>query len=121
MTVVGESVARNTLPTHLLGLVVVTCWLDQFNREGGGEIRFPPRVIGRTVARHPSPAAFGAVDETAVHRALTDYLDVQVKDGWVTLKGNVDHQFQSDKAFDHVASLYGVTGVTNEIQVVEQL
>jgi osmotically-inducible protein OsmY len=48
-----------------------------------------------------------------------DYLDVDVKDGWVTLKGDVDHQYQSDEAFDHAASLYGVTGVTNEIKVVE--
>jgi osmotically-inducible protein OsmY len=48
-----------------------------------------------------------------------DYLDVNVKDGWVTLKGQVDFQFQSNDAFDHVASLKGVTGVTNEIKVVE--
>jgi osmotically-inducible protein OsmY len=46
-----------------------------------------------------------------------DYLDVQVRDGWVTLKGDVDYQFQSDKVFDHVASLFGVTGVTNHIKV----
>ena len=52
---------------------------------------------------------------------VADYLDVEVKDGWVTLTGNVDHQYQSDKAFDHVASLYGVTGITNQIDVVEQL
>ena len=50
-----------------------------------------------------------------------DYLDVQVKDGWVTLKGDVDHQFQSDKAFDHIAHLQGVTGITNEIRVDEAL
>jgi osmotically-inducible protein OsmY len=50
-----------------------------------------------------------------------DYIDVQVKDGWVTLKGEVDHQYQSDNAFNHVASLYGVTGVTNDIEVVEAL
>jgi osmotically-inducible protein OsmY len=50
-----------------------------------------------------------------------DYLDVSVRDGWVTLKGEVDYQFQSDIAFDHVAGLYGVTGVTNEIKVVERL
>jgi osmotically-inducible protein OsmY len=49
------------------------------------------------------------------------YLDVSVNDGWVTLKGDVDFQFQSDSAFDHVASLYGVTGVTNEIKVTERL
>jgi osmotically-inducible protein OsmY len=52
---------------------------------------------------------------------VSDYVDVKVKDGWVTLEGDVDHQYQSDKAFDHVASLYGVTGITNEIDVVEQL
>jgi BON domain-containing protein len=52
---------------------------------------------------------------------VADYLDVKVKDGWVTLTGDVDHQYQSDQAFDHVASLYGITGVTNEIQVVEAL
>jgi hypothetical protein len=48
-------------------------------------------------------------------------IDVKVKDGWVTLQGNVGYQFQSDDAFDDVASLYGVTGVTNEIRVVEPL
>jgi osmotically-inducible protein OsmY len=50
-----------------------------------------------------------------------DYLDVGVTDGWVTLKGDVDFQYQSDRAFDHAASLYGVTGVTNDIKVVERL
>jgi osmotically-inducible protein OsmY len=47
------------------------------------------------------------------------YLDVSVNDGWVTLKGEADHQYQSDAAFDHVATLRGVTGVTNKIRVVE--
>jgi osmotically-inducible protein OsmY len=37
------------------------------------------------------------------------YLDVHVTDGWVTLKGNVDFQFQSDAAFNHVANLYGAS------------
>jgi osmotically-inducible protein OsmY len=50
-----------------------------------------------------------------------DDLDVSVKDGWVTLKGFMDFQFQSDAAFDDVAGLHGVTGVTNEIEVVERL
>jgi osmotically-inducible protein OsmY len=50
-----------------------------------------------------------------------DYLDVHVKDGWVTLKGDVDFQFQSDLAFDDVSRMHGVTGVTNDIKVVERL
>ena len=52
---------------------------------------------------------------------VADYIDVEVTDGWVTLKGDVDHQYQSDKAFDHVADLHGVTGITNEITVTEAL
>jgi osmotically-inducible protein OsmY len=50
-----------------------------------------------------------------------DYLDARVKDGWVTLTGHADRQFQSDKAFDHITSLRGVTGVTNEITVDQRL
>jgi osmotically-inducible protein OsmY len=47
----------------------------------------------------------------------SDFVDVKVNDGWVTLKGDVSYQFQSDAAYDDVASLYGVLGVTNEITV----
>jgi osmotically-inducible protein OsmY len=47
----------------------------------------------------------------------SDLVDVQVEDGWITLKGDVGYQFESDAAYDDVASLYGVYGVTNEIKV----
>ena len=47
----------------------------------------------------------------------SDFVDVTVDDGWVTLKGNVSYQFESDAAYDDVARLYGVLGVTNEIIV----
>jgi osmotically-inducible protein OsmY len=47
----------------------------------------------------------------------SDFVDVKVNDGWVTLKGDVSYQFESDAAYDDVASLYGVLGVTNEITV----
>jgi osmotically-inducible protein OsmY len=47
----------------------------------------------------------------------SDFVDVKVDDGWVTVKGNVSYQFESDAAYDDVASLYGVLGVTNEIIV----
>ena len=46
-----------------------------------------------------------------------DDLEVRVLNGWVTLTGDVDLQLQSGIAFDHVAGLRGVTGVTNEIEV----
>ena len=44
-------------------------------------------------------------------------LDVKVKDGWLTLTGDVKFQFQSDAAYEDVASLRGVVGITNEIRV----
>lgn len=47
-----------------------------------------------------------------------DAIDVKVKDGWITLKGEVRHQFESDAAFDDVTRLAGVGGITNEIRVV---
>jgi osmotically-inducible protein OsmY len=47
----------------------------------------------------------------------SDLVDVNVSDGWVTLEGTVTYQFESDAAYDDVASLYGVLGVDNEIVV----
>jgi osmotically-inducible protein OsmY len=47
----------------------------------------------------------------------SDSIDVKVQDSWVTLKGDVSFQFQSDAAYDDVSRLYGVVGVTNEIKV----
>ena len=44
-------------------------------------------------------------------------IDVKVSEGWVTLKGNVNYQYESDAAFDDVASMTGVLGITNEIKV----
>ena len=47
-----------------------------------------------------------------------DAIDVRVKDGWITLKGEVRHEFESDAEFDDVTRLEGVGGITNEIRVV---
>ncbi|HTQ69093.1 MAG TPA: BON domain-containing protein [Solirubrobacteraceae bacterium] len=45
-------------------------------------------------------------------------IDVKISDGWATLKGDVSYQFESDAAFNDVACLYGVVGITNDIEVV---
>jgi osmotically-inducible protein OsmY len=47
-----------------------------------------------------------------------DRIDVKVSAGWVTLTGKADYQFQSDAAFDDVAIIKGVGGITNKIEVV---
>jgi osmotically-inducible protein OsmY len=45
-------------------------------------------------------------------------VDVAVAGGWVTLKGEVRHQHESDAAFEDVAQLESVGGITNAIKVV---
>jgi osmotically-inducible protein OsmY len=45
-------------------------------------------------------------------------VDVAVADGWVTLKGEVRDQHESDAAFEDVAQLEDVGGITNAIKVV---
>jgi osmotically-inducible protein OsmY len=47
-----------------------------------------------------------------------DLVDVKVDDGWLTLTGTVDYQFESDAAYEDVADLLGVVGVSNEIKVI---
>ena len=44
-----------------------------------------------------------------------DTVEVKVKDGWVTLTGYVVYEFQRAAAYEDVASLHGVTGVSNQL------
>jgi osmotically-inducible protein OsmY len=48
-------------------------------------------------------------------------IDVKVMDGWLTLEGYVNHQYQSDAAFDDVSKLAGIYGITNKITVSERV
>jgi osmotically-inducible protein OsmY len=50
--------------------------------------------------------------------APAELIDVSVKDGWVTLRGTVNWQYQSDAAYEDVANLFSVIGITNDIRVV---
>jgi len=45
-------------------------------------------------------------------------IDIRVNAGWVTLKGEVRHQYESDAAFAAVSDVPGVGGITNEIKVI---
>ena len=51
-------------------------------------------------------------------RVPDEHIDVRVSAAWVTLKGEVDHQGESDAAFEDVAGIDGVGGITNAIRVV---
>jgi osmotically-inducible protein OsmY len=50
--------------------------------------------------------------------APAELINVKVEDGWVTLQGTVSWQFQSDAAYEDIANLFGVIGITNDIRVV---
>jgi osmotically-inducible protein OsmY len=49
---------------------------------------------------------------------VPDTVDVTVASGWLTLRGRVGHQYESNAAFEAVAELPHVGGITNQIQVV---
>jgi osmotically-inducible protein OsmY len=63
------------------------------------------------------------VAQAAVHslkwntQVPSDRVTVVVSDGWVTLRGVVDWQYQRDAAESAVRSLAGVRGITNDISV----
>lgn len=47
-----------------------------------------------------------------------DQIDVKVHDAWLTMKGQVKHQHESDAAFEAVSQLSGLGGITNRIVVI---
>jgi osmotically-inducible protein OsmY len=47
----------------------------------------------------------------------TNRVSVAVSNGWITLKGNLDWQYQKDAAARALRDLIGVRGVTNNIIV----
>jgi osmotically-inducible protein OsmY len=47
-----------------------------------------------------------------------DHIEIHVTNGWLTLKGEVKHQEDSDAAFAAVSGIKGIGGITNEIKVV---
>lgn len=47
----------------------------------------------------------------------TDAVKVLVENGWLTLSGNVEWQYQRESATECVRNLLGVTGVSNQIAI----
>ena len=46
-----------------------------------------------------------------------DIIKVKVEDGWVTLEGNLDWNYQRDAATESVSQLTGVRGITNQLNL----
>ncbi|UFX49221.1 BON domain-containing protein [Bradyrhizobium sp. 41S5] len=62
-----------------------------------------------------------ALDMLAWDTVVPAGIAVLVRDGWVTLSGNVDWHFQKRAAEDDVKKLSGVSGLSNNIQVAPRI
>jgi osmotically-inducible protein OsmY len=69
--------------------------------------------------RHEDHEIRGAALQTLMWdvQVPSDFVEVKVKKGWVTLTGDVDYDYQRTAAFEDVAHLSGVVDVTNDIKV----
>lgn len=47
-----------------------------------------------------------------------DRIEVRVADSWLTLGGEVKHQYESDAAFEVASGVPGIGGITNRIVVI---
>jgi len=74
--------------------------------------------VKTTWTRTDPEIARDAVQEIQSHVSLpADKIKVTVRNGWITLEGSVDWQYQKTLAESAVKKLKGVIGVTNNIEV----
>jgi osmotically-inducible protein OsmY len=116
------------------GIVTLTGPIDSYVKKYAAEeaahrVRGVKAVANDLEVRLPSSAERTDTDiAAAAVRALEsdafvpiEKLDVTVSKGWVTLKGEVQWQYQREDAYQVVRRLAGVKGVTNLIVVKPRL
>lgn len=112
------------------GVVTLTGWVDSYPKRWAAEdaahrVRGVKAVANEIEVRLPSSAertdadiagaAINALEWDAF--VAVDKLDITVSKGWVTLKGEVEWQYEKEDAERVVRRLSGVKGVTNLISV----
>jgi osmotically-inducible protein OsmY len=116
------------------GVVTLTGFVDSYTtkyaaQEATHRVRGVKAVANDIEVRLPTAAEYTDADiAAAAVRALEidasvpiDKLDITVSKGWVTLRGEVEWQYQREEAYKVVHSLAGVKGVTNLIVVRPRL
>jgi osmotically-inducible protein OsmY len=112
------------------GVVTLTGWVDSYGKKWAAEDA-AHRVRGVKAVANDIEVRLSTTSErtdtdiaAAAVRALewdalipVDKIDVTVSKGWVTLKGEVDWQYQREDAERVVRRLGGVKGVTNLIRI----
>jgi osmotically-inducible protein OsmY len=112
------------------GIVTLTGWVDTYQKKWAAEeaahrVRGVRAVANEIEVRLPSMAERTDADiAAAAVRALEwdafvpiEKLDITVSKGWVTVRGEVEWQYQKEDAERVVRRLAGVRGVTNLITV----
>jgi osmotically-inducible protein OsmY len=116
------------------GVVTLTGWVDSYTKKWAAEDD-AHRVRGVKAVANDVEVRLGTGSErtdpeiaAAVARALQqdalvpiDKLDVTVSKGWVTLKGEVEWQYEKEDAERAVRRLTGIKGVTNLVTVKPRL
>jgi osmotically-inducible protein OsmY len=112
------------------GIVTLTGWVDSYLKkiaaqEAAHRVRGIKAVVNDIEVRLPGSAERTDADlAAAVLNALkwdaaipAGKVDVTVSQGWVTLKGEVDHGFQKRDALRAICRLSGTKGITNLMMV----
>jgi osmotically-inducible protein OsmY len=116
------------------GVVTLTGWVDSYTKRWAAEeaahrVRGVKAVANDIEVRLPGSSertdadiAAAAIQALQVDAVLpVDKVDVTVSKGWVTLKGEVEWQYQKEDAERVVRRLTGVKGVVNSITVKPRL
>jgi len=74
-------------------------------------------IIPGSDRRNDTDIAEAALIALKARATPLDQIKVTVKDGWVTLEGEVEYYFQRQEAEQAISPLAGVKGVTNNIRV----
>ena len=112
------------------GVVTLSGFVDTYGEKWTAE-KVAGRVSGvKAVAEEIKvrlPGTYERSDEEIARAAANilewntnvphDRIKVTVQDGWVTLTGEVDWEYQKDAAYEAVRDLMGVRAVANEITV----
>ena len=81
------------------------------------EVKLPSHVV-----HGDAEIADAAVNRLAWNVSVPkDSVKISVTKGWVTLTGTVEWRYQHDAAADAVRTLWGVTGVANQITIIPKV
>ena len=108
------------------GVVTFSGYVSSYWEKDAAE-KAAKRVFGVAVAqRYPGEARVRRTDPEIARETVREFqahvgvpadkIKVTVKNGWVTLEGNVDWQYQKNLAESAVKKLRGVFGVINNIR-----